>query len=97
MPFFLVWADSDVRSAADQEKSGHSQFATLKLRSLTVVPSSGAQSAPTNSTCGSSTARLFLPGQRHSSQRLAAVPRPGSAGMSARSNGIPNQERPADA
>ena len=42
--------------------SGQSQFATLKLRSLALVPSSGAQSVPSNSTPGSSTARLFPPG-----------------------------------
>ena len=60
--YVIVWADRDVRSAAGEEESGHSQFAPLKLRSLTVVPSSGAQSAPSNSTCGNSTARLFLTG-----------------------------------
>ena len=43
--------------------SGQSQFAPLKLRSLALVPSSGAQSAPSNSTYGSSTARLFFPRQ----------------------------------
>ena len=44
-------------------ESGQSQFAALKLRSLALVPSSGAQSAPSNSTYGSSTARLFPPRQ----------------------------------
>ena len=44
-------------------ESGQSQFAPLKLLSLALVPSSGAQSAPPNSTSGSSTARLFLPRQ----------------------------------
>ena len=43
--------------------SGQSQFAPLKLRSLALVPSSGARCAPANSTSGSSTARLFLPHQ----------------------------------
>ena len=42
-------------------ESGQSQFAALKLRSLALVPSSGARCAPTNSTYGSSTARLFPP------------------------------------
>jgi len=50
------------RNADAQRKRGQSQFATLKFRSLALVPSSGAQSAPPNSTCASSTARLFLPG-----------------------------------
>ena len=45
---------------ADME-SGQSQFAPLKLRSLALVPSSGARCAPSNSTYGSSTARLFPP------------------------------------
>ena len=40
-------------------KSGQALFTTLKLRSEGLVPSSGAQSAPPNSTYGSSTARLF--------------------------------------
>ena len=42
-------------------ESGQSQFAALKRRSLALVPSSGARCAPTNSTYGSSTARLFPP------------------------------------
>jgi len=89
MLFFFVRADRDVRFAAGLEKSGHSQFAPLKLRSLAVAPSSGARCAPANSTYGSSTARLFvsapevfplalhhfLPLPLH---RLAAVPRPGA-------------------
>lgn len=57
----MVWADRYGRSAPVTGESGHSQFAPLKLRSLALVPTSGAQSAPTNSTCGSSTVRLFLP------------------------------------
>ena len=55
----VLRADDFGRSAPVQEKSGHSQFAPLKLRSLTVVPSSGARCAPPNFTYGSSTARLF--------------------------------------
>ena len=57
----MVWADRYGRSAPVTRESGQSQFAPLKLRSLALVPSSGAQSAPTNSTYGSSTVRLFLP------------------------------------
>ena len=40
-------------------ESGQSQFAPLKLRSLALVPSSGARCAPTNSTPASSAVRLF--------------------------------------
>lgn len=54
-------ADRYGRSAPVQEERGQSQFAPLKLRSLALVPSSGAQSAPSNSTYGSSTVGLFLP------------------------------------
>ncbi len=57
----MVWADRYGRFAPVTRESGQSQFATLKLRSLALVPSSGAQSAPSNSTYGSSTVRLFLP------------------------------------
>ena len=57
----MVWADVYVCSAAVECESGQSQFAPLKLRSLALVPSSGAQSAPSNSTNGSFTVRLFLP------------------------------------
>ena len=42
-------------------ESGQSQFAPLKLRSLALVSSSGAQSAPPNSIYGSLTTRLFPP------------------------------------
>ena len=57
----MVWADRYGRSAPVTRESGQSQFAPLKLRSLALVPSSGAQSAPSKSTYGSSTVRLFLP------------------------------------
>ena len=57
----MVWADRYGRSAPVTRESGQSQFTPLKLRSLALVPSSGALSAPTNSTYGSSTVRLFLP------------------------------------
>ena len=40
-------------------ESGQALFTTLKLRSEGLAPSSVAQSAPPNSTCGSSTARLI--------------------------------------
>ena len=40
---------------------GQSQFAPLKLRSLALVPSSGARCAPANSSHGRSTARFFPP------------------------------------
>ena len=59
----MVRADRYGRSAPVQDESGQSQFAALKLRSLALVPSSGAQSAPANSTPGSSTASLFPPRQ----------------------------------
>ena len=59
----MVRADRYGRSAPVQDESGQSQFAALKLRSLALVPSSGAQSAPVNSTPGSSTASLFPPRQ----------------------------------
>ena len=42
----IIRADDLVRSAADQDKSGQSQFAPLKLRSLALVPSSGALPRP---------------------------------------------------
>ena len=42
----ITWADTLGRSAPDQEKSGQSQFAPLKLRSLALVPSSGALPRP---------------------------------------------------
>lgn len=78
----MVRADRYGRSAPVTGESGQSQFAPLKLRSLALVPSSGAQSAPSNSTYGSSTVRLCLP-------------RPGLAGPDARD--IRWKERPAGA
>ena len=57
----MVWADRYGRFAPVIGESGQSQFAPLRLRSLALVTSSGAQSAPSNSTYGSSTVRLFLP------------------------------------
>ena len=78
-------------SSRCQQESGQSQFATLKLRSLALVPSSGARCAPTNSTYGSSTARLSLSGSRRSRERLSAVPRPG-AGVPATNQRFPYAE-----
>ncbi len=46
----MVRVDRYGRSAPAIGESGQSQFAPLKLRSLALVPSSGAQSAPTTST-----------------------------------------------
>lgn len=57
----MVRADRYGRFAPVIGESGQSQFAPLKLRSLALVTSSGAQSAPPNFTYGSSTVRLFLP------------------------------------
>ena len=57
-------------------ESGQSQFATLKLRSLALVPSSGARCAPTNSTYGSSTARLQLDAPAFASDVQIADSRP---------------------
>ena len=85
----ILAVDRDVRFASGKEESGHSQFAPLKLRSLAVVTSSGAQCAPANSTYGSSTARLFVSAPEVFTlalhhflslplHRLAAVPRPGA-------------------
>lgn len=82
-------ADGFVNSASVQDESGQSQFAPLKLRSLALVPSSGARCAPSNSTYGSSTARLSLPGPGRSRERLAAVPRPG-AGLPAKNQRHPD-------
>ena len=52
-----------LRESEDYNKSGQALFTTLKLRSEGLVPSSRAQSAPANSTCGSSTVRHFPPRQ----------------------------------
>lgn len=57
----MVRADRYGRFAPVIGESGQSQFAPLQLRSLALVTSSGAQSAPPNFTYGSSTVRLFLP------------------------------------
>ena len=54
----VIRVDRYVCYAAVIGKSGQSQFAPLKLRSLALVPSSRARCAPSNFTYGSSTARL---------------------------------------
>ena len=59
----MVRADVYVCFAAVSRESGQSQFAPLKLRSLALVTSSGHYRAPSNSTNGSFTVRLFLPRQ----------------------------------
>ena len=55
----MVWADRYGRSAPVTGERGQSQFAPLKIRSLALVPSSGARCAPPNSTPASSAVRLF--------------------------------------
>ena len=90
-------ADDPGRSAPVQEESGHSQFAPLPLRSLAVVPSSGALSRPLGLHSWQLHCKTLPAAPGRSGQRLAAVPRPGFAGMGASSTGIPNQERPAGA
>ena len=47
-----------LRESEDYDKSGQALFPTLKLRSEGLVPSSGAQSAPPNSTCDTFTFKL---------------------------------------
>lgn len=54
----------------------------LKLRSEGLVPSSGAQIAPQNSTCGSSTVRLFPPRPSRRRWTICAKPYPGWANPS---------------
>ena len=76
-------------------ESGQSQFATLKLRSLALVPSSGALSRPYELHLWQLHCETLPAAPRRSGQRLAAVPRPGFAGPGAR--GIRWKERPAAA
>ncbi len=91
--FDIFRADDFGRFASVQGQSGQSQFAPLKLRSLALVPSSGAQSAPTNSTYGSSTARIFPPGSatpvRYSRPFRAPAPPADMRPSSANRDGIP--------
>ena len=70
-----IRADSFGRSAPDQEESGQSQFAPLKLRSLALVPSSGALSRPYELHLWQLHCETLPAAPRRSGQRLAAVPR----------------------
>lgn len=91
--FDIFRADDFGRFASVQGQSGQSQFAPLKLRSIALVPSSGAQSAPTNSTYGSSTARIFPPGSatqvRYSRSFRSPAPPADMRPSSANRDGIP--------
>ena len=60
--------------------SGQSQFAALKLRSLALVPSSGALTRPCELHLWQLHCKTLPAAPRRSGQRLAAVPRPGFAG-----------------
>ena len=55
--------------------SGQSQFATLKLRSLALVPSSGALPRPSELHLWQLHCETLPAAPRRSGQRLAAVPR----------------------
>ena len=70
-----IRADIFGRSAPDQEESGQSQFAPLKLRSLALVPSSGALSRPYELHLWQLHCETLPAAPRRSGQRLAAVPR----------------------
>ena len=91
----MVWADRHGRSAPVTEESGQRQFAPLKLRSLALVPSSGALSRPYELHLWQLHCETLPAAPRRSGQRLAAVPRPGFAGPDAR--GIRWKERTAGA
>ena len=74
-------------------QSGQSQFATLKHRSLALVPSSGALPRPFELHSWQLHCKTLPAAPRRSGQRLAAVPRPGFAGPYAkgitRISGVP--------
>ena len=75
---YVQMADgADMR--ADKE-SGQSQFAPLKLRSLALVPSSGALARPYELHLWQLHCETVPSAPRLSGHRLAAVPRPGFAG-----------------
>ena len=59
---------------ADNIESGQSQFAPPKLRSLALVPSSGALSRPSELHLWQLHCETVPSAPRRSSQRLAAVP-----------------------
>jgi len=90
-----IRADRYGRSAPVQDESGQSQFAPLKLRSLALVPSSGALTRPFELHSWQLHCETLPSALTRSSQRLTAVPRPGFAGPDAR--GIRWKERPAGA
>ena len=77
----MVRADRYGRSAPVQDESGQSQFAPLKLRSLALVPSSGALPRPSELHLWQLHCETLPAAPRRSGQRLAAVPRPGFAGI----------------
>ena len=66
--------------SVNNDKSGQSQFASLKLRSLALVTSSGAPMRPFELHLWQLHCENLPSGLRHSGQILAAVPRPGFAG-----------------
>ena len=90
-----VFADRYVCSAAVIGEIGQSQFAPLKLRSLALVPSSGALPRPFELHLWQLHCETLPSAQKRSGQRLAVVPRPGFASPGAR--GIRWKERPAGA
>ena len=61
--------------AKDNNESGQSQFAPLKLRSLALVPSSGALPRPSELHLWQLHCETLPAAPRRSGQRLAAVPR----------------------
>ena len=63
-----------------QWECGQSQFAPLKLRSLALVPSSGALPRPSELHSWQLHCKTLPAAPRRFGQRLAAVPRPGFAG-----------------
>ena len=73
------------------KQSGQSQFAPLKLRSLALVPSFGALSRPSEHHSWQLHCKTLPAAPRRSGQRLAAVPRPGFAGLYA--TGINQNQR----
>ena len=71
--------------------SGQSQFAPLKLRSLALVPSSGALTRPYELHSWQLHCKILPVAPRRSGQKLAAVPRRGFAGPGARGRGKKEQ------
>ena len=73
-----IQADGFVRSASVHDESGQSQFAPLKLRSLALVPSSGALTRPSELHSLQLHCKILPAAHRRSGQKLAAVQRSGS-------------------